>query len=57
MPDLSRRRYTERPDCWHVYFGDVHVGTIACRVGHRSLRTRQLAPIYRNRRSPVQCSV
>jgi hypothetical protein len=34
MPDLSRRRYPERPDCWHVYYGDVHVGTIARRVGN-----------------------
>ena len=33
MPELSRRRYRERQDCWHVYFGDVHVGTIARRVG------------------------
>jgi hypothetical protein len=32
MP-LTRRRYPERPDCWHVYFGDVHVGTIARRSG------------------------
>jgi hypothetical protein len=33
MPELTRRRYRERQDCWHVYFGDVHVGTIARRVG------------------------
>jgi hypothetical protein len=33
MPKLTRRRYPERHDCWHVYFGDVHVGTIARRVG------------------------
>jgi hypothetical protein len=33
MPELTRRRYPERPDCWHVYYGDVHVGTIAIRVG------------------------
>jgi hypothetical protein len=33
MPDLTRRRYPERPDCWHVYYGDVRVGTIAKRVG------------------------
>src|SRR5882757_8832433 len=33
MPELTRRRYPERQDCWHVYFGDVHVGTIARRVG------------------------
>jgi hypothetical protein len=28
MVQLTRRRYPERPDCWHIYFGDVHVGTI-----------------------------
>jgi hypothetical protein len=33
MPQLTRRRYPERPDCWHIYFGDVHVGTIAIRSG------------------------
>jgi hypothetical protein len=33
MPALTRRRYPERQDCWHVYFGDVHVGTIARSVG------------------------
>ena len=33
MPELTRRRYPERKDCWHVYYGDVHVGTIAIRVG------------------------
>jgi hypothetical protein len=32
MPALTRRRYPERHDCWHVYF-DVHVGTIVRRVG------------------------
>jgi hypothetical protein len=31
--ELTRRRYPERPDCWHVYYGDVHVGTIAIRTG------------------------
>jgi hypothetical protein len=34
MPSLTRRRYPERPDCWHVYYGDVHAGTIAKRVGN-----------------------
>jgi hypothetical protein len=34
LPQLTRRRYPERPDCWHVYFGDVHVGTIARRTGN-----------------------
>jgi hypothetical protein len=33
MPALTRRRYPERHDCWHVYYGDVHVGTIASRAG------------------------
>jgi hypothetical protein len=31
--ELTRRRDTERPDCWHVYFGDVHIGKIAMRPG------------------------
>jgi hypothetical protein len=29
MPAVTRRRYPERHDCWHGYFGEVHVGTIA----------------------------
>lgn len=33
MPELTRRRYPERPDCWHVYYGDVRVGVIAVRPG------------------------
>jgi hypothetical protein len=33
MPQLTRRRYPERQDCWHVYYVDVHVGTIALRSG------------------------
>jgi hypothetical protein len=33
MPALTRRRYPERPNCWHVYFDDVHVGTISKRAG------------------------
>ena len=34
MPELTRRRNLEAPDeCWHVYYGDVHVGTIAIRTG------------------------
>jgi hypothetical protein len=31
-PSLTRR-YPKRQDCWHVYYGDVHAGTIAKRVG------------------------
>jgi hypothetical protein len=34
MPELTRRRYPERPDCWHVYYGDVQVGTLAIRTGN-----------------------
>jgi hypothetical protein len=34
MSTLTRRRYPERPDCWHVYHGDGHGGTIARRVGN-----------------------
>jgi hypothetical protein len=34
MPTLTRRRYPKRPDCWHIYYGAVHVGTIAKRVGN-----------------------
>jgi hypothetical protein len=35
MPFLSRRRDPEAPrECWHVYFGDVRVGTIAIRSGN-----------------------
>ena len=33
MTELTRRRYPERPDCWHVFYGDVHVGAIARRSG------------------------
>src|SRR3954451_6908977 len=34
MPELTRRRHPERPDCWHVYFDGVHVGTIARRTSN-----------------------
>ena len=34
MPELTRRRDLEASDeCWHVYYGDVRVGTIAKRIG------------------------
>ena len=33
MPALTRRRYPEHPDCWHVCYGDVHVSIIARRTG------------------------
>ena len=34
MPQLTRRRNLEAPDeCWHVFYGDVRVGTIAIRTG------------------------
>jgi hypothetical protein len=31
--ELTRRRSPDRSDCWHVYYGDVRVGTIAARAG------------------------
>jgi hypothetical protein len=35
MPALTRRRDLDaHGECWRVYFGDVHVGTIARRVGN-----------------------
>jgi hypothetical protein len=35
MPALTRRRSTDaREECWHVYYGDVHAGTIAIRSGN-----------------------
>jgi hypothetical protein len=34
MSELTRRRDLEAADeCWHVYYGDVRVGTIAKRIG------------------------
>ena len=33
MPKLTRRPHPERSDCWHVYYGDVQVGTIAVQAG------------------------
>jgi hypothetical protein len=33
MPDLTRRPDPHRADCWLIYFGDVHVGTVARAVG------------------------
>ena len=35
MPELTRRRSLDASEeCWHVYYGDVRVGTIARRVGN-----------------------
>ena len=34
MPALTRRRDRDRhEECWRVFYGDVHVGTIAIRAG------------------------
>jgi hypothetical protein len=34
MPKLNRRRSPDvSEECWHVYYGDVHAGTIAIRSG------------------------
>ena len=35
MPALTRRRSKDASEeCWHVYYGDVRVGTIAIRTGN-----------------------
>jgi hypothetical protein len=35
MPALTRRRSPEhRQECWEIYFGDVHAGTIMARIGN-----------------------
>jgi len=35
MPALTRRRSTDaREERWHIYYGDVHAGTIAIRSGN-----------------------
>jgi hypothetical protein len=42
MPELTRRRSTDAPEeCWHIYFGDVHVGTIEIRTGIVAARAAQ----------------
>jgi hypothetical protein len=33
MPALTRKRAYDRPETWHVYYGDVRVGVIVERVG------------------------
>jgi hypothetical protein len=34
MPELTRRRSTDAPEeCWHIYRGDIHPGTIEIRSG------------------------
>jgi hypothetical protein len=34
MPELTRRRSTDAcEECWHIYYGDIHAGTIAIRTG------------------------
>jgi hypothetical protein len=33
MPELTRRPHPERTDCWHIFYDDVQVGTIAVQSG------------------------
>jgi hypothetical protein len=33
MPALTRRRDKHRAECWLIYYGDIHAGTIAKAVG------------------------
>jgi hypothetical protein len=53
MATLTRRPDKHCADCWLIYFGDVHVGTIACAVGTPKA-TKQCG--FVNRRSGVQSS-
>ena len=39
-PHLTRRRDPHRSDCWLIYLGDVHVGTIARAVGTPNAETQ-----------------
>ena len=35
MPALTRRRSPDhRQECWQIYYGDIHAGTITERVGN-----------------------
>jgi hypothetical protein len=34
MPVRTRRPDPHRADCWLIYYGDVHVGTIARAIGN-----------------------
>jgi hypothetical protein len=35
MPELTRRRSPDqRQECWQIYYGDIHAGTITERVGN-----------------------
>ena len=35
MPELTRRRCPDaREEFWHIYYGDIHAGTIAIRTGN-----------------------
>jgi hypothetical protein len=33
MPELTRSRDPHRSQCWLIYFGDVHVGSVGRAVG------------------------
>lgn len=34
MPALTRSPYHPREECWEIYYGDVHAGTITERTGN-----------------------
>jgi hypothetical protein len=35
LPEHTRRRYPDaREECWHVYYGEVHAGTLSKRTGN-----------------------
>jgi hypothetical protein len=34
MPELTRKRVNDHPECWHIHNAGVRVGVIAERSGH-----------------------
>jgi hypothetical protein len=40
MPQFTRRRHPERPDCWHVYYGEWFKAPVLKYAGVRIDRYR-----------------
>jgi hypothetical protein len=53
MPELTRRRSSDhRHQCWQVYYGDIHAGTISERVGNPR-NTDSMGMVRRQRANPL----
>jgi hypothetical protein len=44
---VACRDFEASDECWHVYYGDVRVGTIAKRIGPAEKATSQNKPGHR----------